>query len=290
MQTSGHRNFWLDLEFRVGAKRGEFMKKIIFCFINLFFLSLSAFAEDFKILENFCFNYHGDWPLKIQGTEVYDISPAQEPKLLKNFQAKVNDNGFLEVTEEKKSKKSSMIFLDKKITYIHKGESMDGSPILAKNVIKSIKSDGNLVEKIAGETIDYSVENLRNSILWGSLEEPYWYFNSNKPFVTKRKNSGIGEKITIEFARPQKSISILGGYADVNRQDLFKKNNRLKKIKISDLKSSYSKIYDFEDIALFQDAEFDSELTDIEIEILEVYKGTKYDDTCISGIMVYNLR
>ena len=41
-------------------------------------------------------------------------------------------------------------------------------------------------------------------------------------------------------------------------------------------------------IAMFQGIAFEKYLKNIRIEILEVYKGTQYDDTCISGIMINN--
>ncbi len=261
------------------------MKKKYLLIIALL-TSMKLFSQEYKILNDFHFMYHCDWPLKIVGGQVYNDwsrfgSSTFPDDLVKSISINVNENGFLEIIQNGQSS----ILLDNRITYI---TFIDEKGILEKNIIKALIADGNFSEKISGKTVNYSVENLRNAVVWGAREEPYWYNNNNIPFVTKRGKSGIGEKIKIEFVKPQNEISILGGYVNVKRQDLFKSNNRLKKIRIADLDSNYSIECNFEDIAMFHTFEFATEIKNMEIEILEVYKGTKYDDTCISGLMVWN--
>lgn len=106
------------------------------------------------------------------------------------------------------------------------------------------------------------------------------------PFVTKRGNSGIGEKIYIKCINPQDSISLLPGYVNTIRQDLFYKNNRPKEIKIIDNDSNYVMSATLADIAIFQKIPLKKKIKNFTIEIVDVYKGTKYDDTCISGILI----
>ena len=260
------------------------MKKKYLTIIVLF-ISMKLFSQEYKILNDFHFMYHCDWPLKIVEGKVYNDwsrfgDTTLPDNLVESITINVNKNGFLEIIQDGESS----ILLDNRITHI---TFIDDYGIL-ENKIKTLTADGNFSEKISGKTVNYSIENLMKSVVWGAREEPYWYNNNSTPFVTKRGNSGIGEKIKIEFVKPQKEISILGGYVNIKRQDLFRSNNRLKRIRITDFDSRYSIECNFEDIAMFHTFKFEKEIKNMEIEILEVYKGTKYDDTCISGLMVWN--
>lgn len=261
------------------------MKK--FFFILLIVLPSVLYSQEYKILKDFEFYYEGEIELKIQDDKILQYNFASEEwidssNLYYKFSYKVNENGFVEVfcNDEK------FFLLKNNITYVV--NNLDGRGVLDKSQLAEIKSSGNFSEIIKGNKIDYTVENLRTAVIWGCREDPFQFHNENPPFVTKRGNSGIGEYIELKFVNPQKSISILGGYVNTNRQDLFKKNNRLKKIIIKDLDSNYSIEKEFEDIAMFQPIMFDKYLSNIRIEIKEVFKGSKYDDTCISGIMISN--
>ena len=262
------------------------MKKLFL--ILLIVLPLVLYSQEYKILQNLEFYYQGESKLKIQGDKILLYNFATEEWLdtsnsrYYKFSYKVNENGFVEVfcNDEK------FFLLKTNITYVD--NYRNGLPVLDKNQLLSIKSSGKFSEKINGKEVDYNVENLRTAVIWGGREDPFWYYDLNEPFVTKSGNSGIGEYIELHFVHPQKSIAILGGFVKTSRQDLFRKNNRIKRVLIKDLDSDYSVEKEFEDIAMFQPILFDKYLSNIRIEIKEVYKGSKYDDTCISGIMISN--
>ncbi len=119
--------------------------------------------------------------------------------------------------------------------------------------------------------------------------------------------SGIGESITIEFSEPVSfdEIQIVNGFAS---KDYYKKNNRVKSITLTQTasklevkdwdseKSQYNtetknhfqqKVYYLEDDKPdWQSIKFDLTQTaqTITIKINEVYKGEKYDDTCLDDI------
>ena len=258
-----------------------------FFLILLIVLPSVLYSQEYKILNDFEFYYQGETELKIQNDKILEYNPATEEWIdtsnhYYKFSYKVNENGFVEVFCNDKK----FFLLKNNITYVI--DYKDGPDVLNKSHISEIKSSGNYSETIKGNVISYKAENLRSAIIRGGLEDPFWFYTENTPFVTKQGNSGIGEYLEIKFVNPQKEISILGGYVNTKRQDLFKKNNRLKKVLITDLDSDYSVEMDFEDIAMFQSITFDKYLSNIRIEIKEVYKGSKYDDTCISGIMISN--
>jgi hypothetical protein len=117
-------------------------------------------------------------------------------------------------------------------------------------------------------------------------------------WVEGRKDSGINEYINIHFntrveVEPNnyeegllkiKKIGIINGYAKNNT--IFKQNNRVKKIRLKG--GSHDQIYTLKDTMDMQYIEFDEPILTsmIKITIFEVYKGSKYDDTCISEILV----
>ena len=88
-----------------------------------------------------------------------------------------------------------------------------------------------------------------------------------------------------------KEIDIINGYA--KDQETYKNNNRASKIivyiKGKELRE-YRK-YDFllkDDTTQYQNVKIDYNgyIEHIDVEITDVYKGKKYDDTCISDIVI----
>lgn len=122
------------------------------------------------------------------------------------------------------------------------------------------------------------------------------------------KGDGRGEKVTLH-ASPSFSIihagfllveriGIVNGFA-ANR-DLFSANNRVKKLKVgySTCKPCSDElgpveaeplVFDLEDSMEMQFLRFAKPLpvSNLTVEILEVFKGAKYDDTCISELQLF---
>ncbi len=127
----------------------------------------------------------------------------------------------------------------------------------------------------------YPVENLRKLAL-------------DSPWVEGVPGDGIGEGFTIEGQRYSKPLGpylfIMNGYISYDKPYLYKQNGRIKKIKVTGLKSGKSKILDVLDTPHPQtvDISFITEPEDIRVQIEEVYKGTKYDDTCINYLITYD--
>ncbi len=98
---------------------------------------------------------------------------------------------------------------------------------------------------------------------------------------------GYGESITFNFDYCQVAeLEIYAGYQkDTNR---YTRNNRPSKIAVY-LDGNYAGTYSLDDVedvqtVVLDEAAYASELT---IEILDVYSGSKYDDTCISEVNIY---
>lgn len=136
-----------------------------------------------------------------------------------------------------------------------------------------------LVEK----TKSYPVENLRNP-------------GPDTPWVEGVSGDGIGEGFTIwvdEENNSQKSpapyLLIINDYISYDKPYLYKQNNRVKKLKVTGLKSGKSKILNVLDTPHPQtiDISFIPERESLRVEIEDVYHGSKYDDTCINYLILH---
>lgn len=107
-------------------------------------------------------------------------------------------------------------------------------------------------------------------------------------WVEGAKNDGIGEWIMLSGGQQDLTgLSIINGYA--KSTDLYTKNNRVKKIRI-ELSDGTVLEKSLSDGTLgFQTINFDNQvkIDFVKITVLDVYKGSKYSDTCISEIELY---
>ena len=105
----------------------------------------------------------------------------------------------------------------------------------------------------------------------------------------EKNGPGIGQSITIVFSGPVSfdRIEIINGFASKTHPDYYKKNNRVKKIQIAQTagKRYEQGTYDLYDAPRWQPIVFAHAQTaqTIVLKIVDVYKGDKYDDTCIAG-------
>jgi hypothetical protein len=97
--------------------------------------------------------------------------------------------------------------------------------------------------------------------------------------------SGIGEWVRFGFDKPKriKAIKIIGGYAKTAK--IYNANNRVKTLKLhfSDGKTQTVALedkMDYQTVAVDRDTPTDY----IKLEIRDVYKGSRYDDTAISEL------
>ncbi len=109
------------------------------------------------------------------------------------------------------------------------------------------------------------------------------------PWASGNKK-GIGDIITIkEFEHKNPScIKIMNGYQDSKHPDYYEKNSRVKKIKITNKDTKKSKtitIKDIQDEQTFKISDL-GKGSNFDIEVLDVYNGTKYDDLCIQYMIL----
>lgn len=102
--------------------------------------------------------------------------------------------------------------------------------------------------------------------------------------------SGIGEWIKVPLTQEikLKKIGVSIGY-DKN-ENLFYNNNRIKTLKISS-NNSFLMNYTFDDNRGLQYITFKNPISvsSLTFEIIDIYKGKKYDDTCLSEIEIWGI-
>ncbi len=96
---------------------------------------------------------------------------------------------------------------------------------------------------------------------------------------------GIGESFVIGNSHNKNlnHILLMNGYISAKNPHLYEQNGRIKKIEVKGVKSGKKKNFIVKDTPHPQtiDISFLSEPEDVKITILDVYKGTKYQDTAI---------
>lgn len=153
-----------------------------------------------------------------------------------------------------------------------------------KNKILNIESSSFLKE---GNVL-YTTDNLSSRLyLKEDIEETaYFYDTYSKPWVEGKSDYGIGEWLNLTFDGDVDQIQVLNGYVDLRRKYLYKENSRVKKLRVEG--DDFSFDVDFEDVVKYTVIKFPSKTTHVKLTILDVYKGDKYSDTCISSIIAQN--
>ena len=142
---------------------------------------------------------------------------------------------------------------------------------------QSIKSSGNFVEKEK----TYSPDKLFSLTL-------------NYPWVENDLEYGIGEYLEFDLAGflgekylPATGFYVVNGFVSISNQTLYEKNSRIKTLKIIDLETNEEWIQELEDTPNPQFIDCAGhEGNKIQIVIEDVYFGTLWKDTCISGIIL----
>ena len=156
--------------------------------------------------------------------------------------------------------------------------------------VANIKASSTLKDK----NYSYDIEN----VTLPSRENCYV---QNLPWAEGKADEGIGESIEFDIMsvynaysdgagrkeiRGDIQVAILNGFVNPYKQPLFYENNRIKKASIYVDGKKYMDL-NFNDFVEFTDFEIPGDSKHVKIVIDEVYKGTKYNDTCITKIDVF---
>ena len=287
------------------------MKKNLFVII-LLFQGILTFAKNFKLPVELSsdmlfleFLFISDSKLKLQEVSNKHVvkDHIEGVKHIKTINYKIKHDygipyieledeipaylfGKTELSSEARRKLYFICGLNKEEYFVHKFGGVSGYHIFDSTMdtfnshvrVEYIKASSYLTEKI----IHYDESNL-------ALK------NWEIPWVENVPGYGIGEYVEIKDVTPEpykKKINyllILNGYFSVEKPYLYKQNSRVKQIKVTGLNSGKEKILDVLDTPHPQtvDISFLETQEPFRVTIMDVYKGTKYDDTCINCMEPY---
>ncbi len=132
----------------------------------------------------------------------------------------------------------------------------------------------------------YSPEGIGKA--WAKSDIWWCWVKNNIPWVEGKLDDGIDEYIEFDVKKKGNNnqvLIILNGYVNPEKKNLFRENNRIKSaLLICDNKDSFT--INFNDVVEFTEIELPKEYEHFKLIIKEVFKGTKYSDTCITGIEI----
>ncbi|MBD5437575.1 MAG: hypothetical protein HDR37_03235 [Treponema sp.] len=148
------------------------------------------------------------------------------------------------------------------------------SNIMDKTQVCEVEVDFPLIDK--NNPFRYSAQNAYD----GDPATSYVEDTENDLFGIRFDFTKHGQEY--EFKKTT-GFKIINGYA--SSKDLYMKNNRIKKISFGSQKNPT--FYNFQDKILdYQDVNFEYSLYALTITCLEVFKGNKYSDTCLSEVNI----
>jgi hypothetical protein len=139
--------------------------------------------------------------------------------------------------------------------------------------IAKFTASSSLVER----KVVYAAENLQSVTI-------------ERPWVEGVPGSGIGEYVTLEVdpTRQQTLITELifsNGYVSFDSPELYELNNRVRKARISSSIPAFKVEIELSDTPTLQRIRLPVPTRALRFEILDVYRGTKYDDTCVNFLL-----
>ena len=118
------------------------------------------------------------------------------------------------------------------------------------------------------------------------------YREKLRPWVEGVKGQGIGEWIelsTDSYETPVSFFLISNGYVSFEKPYLYKKNSRIKKMRITCKEENIDFVVGLKDTPDFQEIRLPKKITGLKptfrFTIEEVYPGTKWEDTCLNLII-----
>lgn len=118
----------------------------------------------------------------------------------------------------------------------------------------------------------YSAKNLDNQ-------------DGNAPWVEAVKGDGIGEYIHIQYDQIQ-ALIISNGYVHFNKPELYENNNRVKLFDVYNQDGKKIQEIELKDTPNPQIFKIAEKCQSIKLVIKEVYKGNKWEDTCLNYIKI----
>ena len=147
---------------------------------------------------------------------------------------------------------------------------------------EGVTGSGRHIESIfQPEKVTASSFLTENSVKY--LPENVKFYKLDFPWVEGAKGYGIDEIISVFFWTKVNALIIVNGFVSYNRPYLYTKNSRVKRIEVT-IDNGENTEYTLNDDPNPQTIILKTASKNVSLKILDVYKGDKYEDTCISMI------
>lgn len=252
----------------------------------LFQIGLTANTNDYSSDKYFSFSWYWTSTHYVTPEKVYECNVEEEYyQIFDRSSVRLDENGYFYF--------KNTIFIPG-IFYTHfdlekgwyKKFHSDSGSYVGSYLGTKYDASSYLTEKNKGSIIKYTPDNLGKFAF--NSEDKYSdikLIDDAIPWVEGVKGYGIGEYITISTDKPFSSLAILNGYVDLEKLDLYKKNSRVKIFKAIDLDNDIVYEFNLEDIVEIQKFFLVQETCNLKLIIVDVYKGSLWDDTCVTGIV-----
>ncbi len=253
------------------------MKKI-FCFLVVIYSMALLTSQSNSIVYRSFDSY-----IAFDGNDVEIGQENMRTNIITSFKGvyeirEENKVPFIIFTSEDREKHKYLILKNNLLCYVYKENGfnisygMSGSSRRSEGLL--ISADEILASSYLKEgNLEYKPDNLNLK------------FKLGIPWAEGVPGNGINETLTIKL-EDIKRLYISIGYVSYQRPYLYEQNSRPKKLEIS-VKDKFRFEVELEDTPNYQTIDLPQRLAredNLVIKILEVYQGTKYEDTCINSI------
>lgn len=108
------------------------------------------------------------------------------------------------------------------------------------------------------------------------------------PWVEDKPGDGVGESISLTASSGKiYRLFLSNGFVSFKKPHLYLENSRVKRVKVNYDDSGEFEYFDIQDTPNFQNIEFSHPVKKATVVIEDVYKGSKYEDTCVNAILAY---
>ena len=258
-------------------KTGKFTMKRIYLFLFIFCINSFLFSLDKKtyagsidqwidITEtDITFNYCD--PFDYEGVNSYEYETERK-----------NELDWLIIKKDGKEKKLLSLHNDEWL--ILYADNCKEPVFTGYSSFKGLE----LIDYVNPKSVTASSElKEKNQIYYGSNVSS---LNLNSPWAESASDYGIGEHLQLKANG--RFIYLFNGYVSYNKPYLYSHNSRIRRIKISfsDGMTKPPMTFEIEDTPNPQKLDLGETVRDkIKIEIVDVYPGTKYKDTCLNGMI-----
>lgn len=276
-----------------------------------------AKAEEIKLNEDIALYNQSSTPsVSILNKTIYNKinKGLEDDEIFKKLISKIKDMKEFKILNDKIARYESIApvtfeILDMFMDLVNNEENSiyveyesNSIPVIEATILDSpnpLKANSN--EKI-GEALDiilnptgvFSGYTLRTSSCLDSKQYSASKINDKRPdtaWVEGHAGDGTGESISLSFSQEDlnskqiNSFTIINGYT--KNEKVWKQNNRVEflKVLVNDRDYCYIKLHDtylVQNIHLLKGIPIEKGDTQIKLVIQEIYKGDKYNDTCIT--------